>query len=175
MEPVRGGFLANPPAQTAEILTAADPTRSRASWALRLVASLPNVRVILSGMSNMEQVEDNLATFGDQSIVLSQEESAVVDAAAQALNQTKSILCTGCRYCDGCPTGVDIPAVFQAYNNMLLFDKPGASRMFYQGQILAENRGADRCTSCGACAAVCPQGLAVPELLATAHEALTQA
>ncbi|MEA5012676.1 MAG: aldo/keto reductase [Angelakisella sp.] len=174
MEPVRGGFLANPPAEVAEIFVKADPTRSPASWALRFAASLPNVRVVLSGMSSMEQVEDNLATFSDPSLYLSDKDRLVIEAAGDALRKTKSIPCTGCRYCDGCPVEVDIPTVFQWYNNMVLFNKPAISQMQYESQVLSEGHGADRCISCGACSAVCPQGLDVPARLAEAHKALTE-
>ena len=172
MEPVRGGFLANPPAGAAEILRKADPGRSLASWALRFAASLPNVRVVLSGMSSMEQVEDNLATFSGPGARLTSAEQQIITSAANALRQTKNIPCTGCRYCDGCPAEVDIPTVFQCYNNMLIFDKPDVFRMNYRNQVLAAGHGADCCISCGACSAVCPQGIDVPAKLMQAHQSL---
>ena len=175
MEPVRGGFLASPPSQAAGILSGLEEGRSMASWALRFSASLPNVRVVLSGMSSMEQVEDNIRTFSDPNILLSSAQRATVLKAGEALRGTEGISCTGCRYCDGCPQEIDIPGIFADYNKKVVFgDKNGVAAADYRDHILGEGRGADRCMECGICTAACPQGLKIPILLQKAHQALTQ-
>ncbi len=175
MEPVRGGFLAAPPEAAARVLRQGDSGRSPASWALRFAASLPNVRVVLSGMSAPDQLEDNLNTFSDPGLKLSPEEEKMVLAAGEALRGSEGIPCTGCRYCDGCPRGIDIPGIFADYNKAVIFgDKNGRCAQDYQDFILAEGRGADRCVECGACMTACPQRLEIPALLQKAHKALTK-
>lgn len=170
MEPVRGGFLANPPAEVAELLREAAPNRSLASWALRFVASLPSVKLVLSGMSDMEQVRDNLVTFADPSIYLSDKEQAVITKAMEILDNINSVPCTGCRYCMPCPSGVEIPKIFDIYNKVTLFGKRENN---YAESIPAENC-ASQCTSCGACMIACPQHIDIPGKLAEAHALLTQ-
>lgn len=173
MEPVRGGFLAAPPEAAAQVLRQGDGDRSPASWALRFAASLPNVRVVLSGMSTPEQVEDNLRTFSQPDIRLSPQEEEMVLAAGEALRGREGIPCTGCRYCGGCPQGIDIPGIFTDYNKVVVFgDKEGNYARDYREHILAQRRGADQCVECGACTAACPQGLKIPTLLQKAHETL---
>lgn len=170
MEPVRGGFLANPPQEVAALLRAANPTRSMAGWAMRFVASLPGVKLILSGMSSPEQVTDNLHTFADPGVYLSAEEQAVMARAITVLDSIASIPCTACRYCMPCPFGVEIPAIFAAYNNAMLFH---AGRGEYPKSILPAGR-ADHCTACGACTKRCPQAIAIPTRLAEVHTTLTK-
>ncbi|MEG0854245.1 MAG: aldo/keto reductase [Angelakisella sp.] len=169
MEPVRGGFLANPPRAAADILEAADPKRSTASWALRFVASLPQVKLVLSGMSNMAQLQDNLATFADESVYLSEPEQQTMTQVMEAMDGIKSIPCTACRYCMPCPAGVEIPTIFSVYNNVMLF---GGGESSYISAIPAEGR-ADACIFCGACVEACPQKIAIPDRLAEAHQRLT--
>ncbi|MEG1687910.1 MAG: aldo/keto reductase, partial [Angelakisella sp.] len=103
MEPVRGGFLANPP-QISDLLKAAEPQRSLASWAFRFVASLPAVTLVLSGMSAMEQLEDNLTTFADESVYLNADEQRLLAQAMTILDNIKTVPCTGCNYCMPCPS-----------------------------------------------------------------------
>ena len=167
MEPVRGGFLANPPEQAAALLRQADPSRSMASWALRYVATLPGVRVILSGMSARAQVEDNLATFADGSVRLTAAEKAVVDQATQVLDGIHTVPCTACRYCMPCPAGVEIPTIFGSYNTARFLGNGDGG----YNDLPPAGRG-DQCVGCGACMVVCPQHIDIPERLREAHQAL---
>lgn len=164
MEPVRGGFLAQPPQQVADILRQGSD-RSMASWALRFVASLPNVSLVLSGMTTMEQLEDNIATFSDPRLPLTEEEQKLVAQAGEALKGLRSIPCTGCRYCVPCPMGVDIPEIFHIYNSVKLFGKGLGG---YK-ELLERKAGVDQCILCGSCARACPQGLTIPGLLEKVH------
>ena len=120
-------------------------------------------------MSTPEQVQDNLATFADESIFLSEKEATALTEAMDTLSKINTINCTGCRYCMPCPVGVDIPNIFKLYNNTKLFNKESR----YAASVAKEHR-ADNCVSCGACMEACPQNLQIPELLAMAHPILVE-
>ena len=111
MEPVRGGALANLCPEANEILKSAASSRSIASWRLRYAGQKPNVITVLSGMSNMEQLQDNIGTMTDF-MPLSPAEEAALEKALEVYRKTKLIPCTGCRYCMDCKQGVDIPKMF---------------------------------------------------------------
>ncbi|MCL1853263.1 MAG: aldo/keto reductase [Peptococcaceae bacterium] len=162
MEPVRGGALAALNDAAREVLRAADSQVSPASWALRYCASLPNVLCVLSGMSTMEQLRDNVATFsGFQP--LSAAEYDVVGRALAAYRSKGAVPCTACGYCMDCPSGVDIPRVFGLYNEWRMTgDKISYSIGLEQ---LGEGKHAGCCTDCGQCVELCPQGIPVPERL----------
>ncbi len=169
MEPVRGGFLAQPPEEVARILRQGGE-RSMASWALRFAASLPNVSLVLSGMTTMEQLEDNLSTFSDPGLPLTEKEQQLVKEAGETLKGLRSIPCTGCRYCMPCPMGVNIPEAFHIYNSVKLFGKGlGGYR-----ELMEQKAAADQCVRCGACVRACPQSLTIPRLLEELHQQLTQ-
>jgi predicted aldo/keto reductase-like oxidoreductase len=163
MEPVRGGALASLNEKALGILKKADPRASAASWALRFAASLPNVFTVLSGMSNPEQTEDNIATFKNFR-PLSEAEQAVVREAAAAYRASGAIPCSGCRYCMPCPAGVDIPRVFAIYNHYkALTDARMAPIVFRNTYItLLETEKAHNCAECGQCEHHCPQGIRIP-------------
>ena len=149
MEPVRGGRLANVPEQAKALMTAGSP----ASYAIRFAAGLENVMMVLSGMSNMAQMTDNLNTMTAFS-PLSGEEMAVVEQTREMIHAQRRISCTDCRYCvEGCPAGINIPAVFAAYNEM------------NTAAYAAMEVKAGACVECGACETACPQHLAIRELL----------
>ena len=160
MEPVKGGALANPPAEAMELFQRARPGASAASWALRWAASLPNVMTVLSGMSTLEQVEDNLATF-NAFRPLDEGERAVVEQAAAVYRRRVRSGCTGCRYCMPCPAGVDIPRNFTLWNEYGIYgsEKQTASRW----RDLEEERKGKNCLSCGQCEEACPQHLSIRE------------
>ena len=115
-EPVRGGYLSSFAPAVEAPMKAYHPELSISAWALRWVASLKNVAIVLSGMSNMQQMQDNVKTFTDFK-PMTEEEYQVIDTVLTELDKIKPIPCTGCRYCMDCPNGVDIPAAFTAYND----------------------------------------------------------
>jgi predicted aldo/keto reductase-like oxidoreductase len=162
MEPVRGGALAALNEKAAGILKAARPQDSLASWAIRFAASLPNVMVVLSGMSTPEQMDDNLKTFAPFT-PLSDGERKTLNEAAKAYNASGTIPCTGCRYCMDCPAGVDIPVVFSQYNHYQLSKKRDAFVSTYR--YLPEKEKAHNCISCGKCVKLCPQGIEIPKFM----------
>jgi len=162
MEPVRGGALAVLPEHIEAMFKEAKPDASAASWAVRYVASLPNVMTVLSGMSTLEQVQDNVAALGAFT-PLTLAEYAVIDRVLAELRLIKTVPCTACKYCANCPQGIPIADVFAMYNryagDMNLF----RFRNVYH-DIAAENR-VSACVECGACEAVCPQGIKIPQVL----------
>ena len=164
MEPVRGGALAALPEKASKLLTAADPEASPASWALRFAASLENVQVTLSGMSTMEQVVDNVATFSDF-VPVSEADRALLERVAATYSSSGAIPCTGCRYCMDCPHGVDIPRVFAAYNQFHLGNTMPASYQLGM-KVIGLDRGPDHCVACGTCLDKCPQHIEIPDRMA---------
>ena len=169
MEPVKGGYLANPPREVRERFAALRPQWSPSSWALRGVAGLPGVSVVLSGMSAMAQVEDNLSTFNSLQ-PLNSEENAAVEAAAALYRARTAVPCTGCRYCMPCPAGVEIPDNFRLRNEAAIFDAPEKARDRYAHM---ESGRADLCVKCRRCVALCPQHIDIPTHLAEAHAYFT--
>lgn len=162
MEPIKGGSLANLPADIDAIFKTAAPERSTSSWALRWVASHPNVKVILSGMSTYDQVVDNLATFNHENIVLSSEEAAIVDQVTEAINARTKNGCTGCAYCMPCPFGVNIPRNFALWNHESMYGNTAKAKSDYQALDSAK---ASQCKQCGKCEKMCPQQLPIREHL----------
>ena len=170
MEPVKGGSLAQLPEDVTEPFKKARPDSSISSWALRWVASKPNVKVVLSGMSTMEQVEDNLHTFGNFE-PLTQKESELVSQVAYAIKKRTKNGCTGCAYCMPCPFGVDIPKNFRIWNDLSMYgNKEKAKQAFFQE--LDVSARADQCKKCGKCETVCPQSIAIRENLKAAVKEL---
>ncbi len=160
MEPVRGGALASLCDEADAVFKAARPDKSVASWAVRYVASLPNVMTVLSGMTTVEQVEDNTATMIDFE-PLTDADRKVIDEALEAYRKNKTIPCTGCRYCMDCPFGVDIPGVFKAYNTFAIGRNKGQLRA--QIEALGEGHGPEMCQACGKCMKLCPQHIQIPD------------
>ncbi len=168
MEPVRGGFLANLPEKISGILNESGSQRTQAAWALGWVASLPNVKVILSGMSNMDQLKENIQLFSSESVRLSEEEKFYVHKAVSALQEIKTVPCTGCRYCMECNFGVDIPTIFKLYNSYKLFGNTYAFKDGYRK--LGNMHQGHNCQACGACRSVCPQQISIPDWLETIQQ-----
>lgn len=171
MEPVKGGTLANMAPALEEMFKAARPDASVASWALRFVGSLPGIATILSGMSNEEQMNDNLNTFVDFE-PLSDDEKKLINDVVKKMLDIPLIPCTGCRYCvDGCPAKILIPDVFNAVNTMRKFPDDMRPKFFY-GSLTGHSGKAADCINCGQCHKVCPQHLPIPELMKEASEKL---
>lgn len=162
MEPVRGGMLAGFSEEIEGIFRAYDPEKSIASWALRWVASHPNVKVVLSGMSDQRQVEDNLNTFGDFQ-PLSREEEDVIHKVVKTMRERMQNGCTGCRYCMPCPAGVQIPASFRMWNDYHIYQSYSVVRNRWENMPQGERPL--NCVECGACEAKCPQKLPIREHL----------
>lgn len=158
MEPVRGGKLAKLSEENELRLKDLSPDASAASWAFRFLQDLPNVKVILSGMSNMDQVKDNINTFSDEKL-LSDYETAELLKIADTMKD--SVPCTACRYCcDDCPQGLDIPLLLDVYND-LKFSMEVAVAMRLEG--LSQEKQPTACIGCGKCAKMCPQSIDIPE------------
>ncbi|MDR1124911.1 MAG: aldo/keto reductase [Deltaproteobacteria bacterium] len=159
MEPVRGGALASLSRAAEAKLKAAEPDMSIASWAIRFAASFPKVLTVLSGMSDLAQMKDNLATMQNFRPLGPKDMDLVFEAAAM-FRASSTIPCTGCRYCMDCPAGVDIPKVFAVYNQHLLKKMRRLFDIYYT--YLKDSEKADKCVGCGACRQRCPQGIDIP-------------
>ena len=166
MEPVRGGRLADLGTLAAP-LEAYAPGASQASWALRWVASLPGIQVVLSGMSSMAQVADNLATFGKLRPI-TEREKEILAGVAQALQSQSLIPCTGCRYCAGCPQELDIPRLLGIWGDYILSRNPFSLTDL---DDLPADKRPDMCIGCGSCMEHCPQHIRIPELLVSLDQA----
>ena len=164
MEPIKGGALANPIPAVQDIFKKADPAASFASWAIRYVASMEGIITVLSGMSNMAQMEDNLSYMRNFK-PLSKAEQAVIEEAQKALSRDKSIPCTACHYCtDGCPMTIPIPEIFAVKNDEDRHKTWDGGNQKYR--IATANRGkASDCIECGQCESACPQHLPIISLL----------
>ena len=164
MEPVKGGALANPPEQVKALFDAAKPCASYASWALRFAASLDGVLAVLSGMSNLEQVDDNLATMSDFQ-PLNDAEQKVIQQAQHILGNSAAIACTACHYCTaGCPKKIAIPEIFAAANKQLANGQKAEAAAAYAAAT-AEGGKASACIHCKQCERICPQHLPITDLL----------
>lgn len=161
MEPVKGGSLASFSDEIMDKFHAVDPEASAASFALRWVGSQPNVKVILSGMTTMEQVEDNLKTFKEFK-PLSEAEWQTVDEVKAILDSRVQNGCTGCRYCMPCPAGVDIPGCFSAWNTYHVYQNYYAVNWKWETEM-GEAHQAKNCVECGKCEKACPQKLSIRE------------
>ncbi len=170
MEPVKGGMLAEPPQTIRDIFRSAEPDASMASWAVRYAASLDGILTVLSGMSNVEQMEDNLSYMKDFQ-PLTKEEQETVKRAQEALRSVKSIPCTACHYCTaGCPKRIPIPEIFAARNKQLIWEQIEKGKAAYE-QATAQEGAASDCIACGQCERVCPQQIPVIARLAECTEA----
>lgn len=161
MEPVKGGSLAAFAQDITDKFKAHDKTASPASFALRWVGSLPNVKVILSGMSTMEQVEDNLHTFSPFR-PLSAAEQETVEQVVELLHSRVQNGCTGCRYCMPCPAGVNIPGSFGVWNTYHMYQNYNMVKGRWEREI-GEKAQPKNCIKCGKCELACPQKLKIRE------------
>ena len=167
MEPVRGGKLTDLGEENNARLKGLRPGESIASWAFRWLAEIPEVATVLSGMSSLEQMKDNIRTFTDGA-PLSEEEWNMMLEIAETLK--KGVPCTACRYCcAGCPMGLDIPMLLAGYNDMK-FASAFTVKMQMDGT--PAEKWPDKCIGCGACASVCPQHIDIPEVLKEFDELL---
>lgn len=167
MEPVKGGTLARVPESVERLFKSADPNLSVASWALRFAASVDNVFMVLSGMSDTEQLFDNMKTFDNMS-PLDEEERNIIKRAVKLLTHSDAIPCTSCFYCtEGCPMNIPIPKYFSLYNAEIqeIEGKQWHPQHEYYYNLTLNNGKASECISCGQCEAACPQHIQITEKL----------
>lgn len=175
MEPVKGGMLATPPQTVADVLKKADKNASYASWAIRFCADLEGVITVLSGMSSVEQMADNLS-YMKNFTSLSEEEKKTIQKAQEELSKIPLISCTSCNYCSKvCPMDIGVSGSFTAMNYLTLYGSMDAA--LHQEGWLVGGHGKKRaceCIKCGACENVCPQHLPIRDLLNDVAEKLGQ-
>ena len=162
MEPVRGGRLARLTPQAEAMLCEAPPDWSIASWMFRFVRSLPQVQTILSGMITMEQVEDNIRTFEDDS-AFTDSDRDLLFRAMEMFKEQMQVPCTACRYCcDDCPMGINIPEYIRLYNKYKVDGDWGLKDLL--SKVESTSPPSD-CLSCGSCAGHCPQSIDIPTIM----------
>lgn len=170
MEPNKGGMLARLPQDIASILKAVDPNASMASWSMRWIASLPNIKVVLSGMSDEQQVADNLKTFSPFH-ALTDYELETVAKVKQAIEERTKVGCTACGYCMPCSQGINIPKNFKVWNTYSMYENAEAA-VHSAEALKKEHAFASACIRCGACEAMCPQHIDIRNQLAAAAACL---
>jgi len=173
MEPIRGGQLArNPPQVIKNLWVTAAQKRTPAEWALQWVWNHPEVSIVLSGMSTMEQVEQNVVSASrSESDLLTTDELNLITKVRDKYRELCPIPCTGCEYCMPCPNGVRIPRIFEIYNEAVMYNDEESARRSYQ--FIKEEERADKCVQCGACEGKCPQSIEIREWLAKVHKLLS--
>ena len=172
MEPVKGGMLATPPEAVEKLLKEAEPEASTASWAIRFAANLEGVITVLSGMSNVAQMEDNLSFMKDFN-GLTGSEKETLDKAREAMSKISLIPCTTCNYCAKvCPMEIGISGSFTAMNYLTLYGNKAAAAHQEDWLVVSHGRKrADECVKCGQCEEVCPQHISIREELEKVSEA----
>ena len=169
MEPVRGGKLAKLDNESEALLKEFRPDSSIASWSLRFLQQLPNVTMILSGMSDMAQVQDNLNTFASEKPLTEVEQNTLLEIAEKMKN---AIPCTSCRYCtDSCPAGLDIPFLLNMFNEVRVVPSVNS---YMRLDALGEDKQASACINCGKCLKMCPQNIDIPAKMIEFTELLTK-
>ena len=169
MEPVKGGALANPPEKVKELFEACHPDMSYASWAIRFAASLDGIITVLSGMSNIDQMKDNISYMKDFQ-PLNEEEYRIIRQAQEIIGRSAAVPCTACSYCtEGCPKQIPIPDIFRAMNLQLGNGKLEEAREAYRSAVKDRSAASD-CIKCRKCETACPQHLPVTKHLEKAAE-----
>ncbi len=175
MEPLRGGRLAALPSE--EISAAWNRSSSRKSpveWAFRWLYNFPEVNVVLSGVSSLDQLKEDIDIFSKaEANCMSEEEMEVVETVRKLYDKRIAVGCTGCNYCMPCPSGVQIPSIFGFYNNGVLYDDQAKQQELYKKWFVDSGRDAQACVECGKCEEACPQELPIIWLLKEAHSYLS--
>jgi predicted aldo/keto reductase-like oxidoreductase len=175
MEPLRGGKLANVPKEAAAVFEAETPGRTPVEWGLRWVWNHPGVLTVLSGMNSSEQLEENLRIASDAKAgAMSASELAAVSRAADIINQSIKVPCTGCEYCLPCPKDVNIPSTFRYYNGDVFGNRMGIKMRYAMEAGILPTRPAfaSQCVECGKCVEHCPQHIDIPAELKAARAEL---
>lgn len=173
MEPLRGGRLTDKiPGEVQRIWDSVGTRRTPAEWGLRWVWNHPEVNLVLSGMSTMDQLKKNIRTAENAAPdSLSPGEVEIVREVADTYHRLLRIGCTGCAYCMPCPNGVNIPGIFTLYNDYVMFDDPDRCRTMYN-VMMPPDQNASNCVECGECEEKCPQQIGIAEALKEAHDHL---
>jgi hypothetical protein len=169
MEPLRGGKLAqNPPQQVSSIWNGAEVKRTPAEWALLWLWNQPEVTLVLSGMTTMQHVQENMVS-ADKAFTesLRTEEMNLIEKVRQEYRKISPIPCTNCRYCMPCPNGVNVPRILELYNSGYMYRDHKRPRFIYR--TMPPDQQADKCIQCGECEDACPQNIEIIEWLEKAH------
>jgi predicted aldo/keto reductase-like oxidoreductase len=144
------------------------------AWALHWLWDQPGISVILSGMSTMEQVMENVNLASESAVgMFTAADQQTIEKARDAYRSLRPVQCSGCRYCQPCPNGVDIPTVFEIYEDSVMYGDPRLGKFRYNGPFgINQDQRADKCTECGECLEKCPQKIDIPTWLKKAHEAM---
>lgn len=170
MEPLKGGLLADPIEDVKKIFKDANPKASVSSWAIRYAASLDNIVTVLSGMSSIEQVRDNVS-YMEHFKQLNENERVVIDEAQKAYNKIACIPCTSCGYCiEGCSQNINIPKILDTYNHKMIHDDLPGAQYRYQFAVIQDDLSGTRgkasdCNACGNCESICTQHINIIENL----------
>ena len=166
MEPLRGGCLAEDvPEEIMDIWNGNPVKRTPAEWGLRFLWNHPEINTVLSGMTTLDQLKENIHTAEDgQANSLNEFEQGLISKARDVYREKLMVNCTGCRYCLPCPAGVNIPLNFRYLNNAMLFGDIEKARLDYKNHV-GDDRKASNCINCGRCAERCPQDIPIPEML----------
>lgn len=170
MEPIKGGKLVNSPKEVMKIFDENEIKRSPAAWALKYLYGFEDIAVVLSGMSTMEHVKENIKT-ASQTSKLTSKELEIIDRVTEVYRDKIKVDCTSCRYCIPCPTNVAIPDIFQQYNDIYVYNRLEYSQSNYK-HLIENEKDASQCIECGECQAICPQGLEIIQLLKDSEENL---
>ena len=174
MEPIKGGKLSNPSDEIQAVWDENDVKRSPSEWALKWVLNQPEVSILLSGMSTMDHVVENIKTACETlPNSLSEKEVQLIDRVTDIYEEKLKVGCTSCEYCLPCPEGVSIPNIFQLYNDFYVFGSDGNSKKAYKSYMEKEI-DASLCVECGKCETMCPQNLEIIRHLKEAHQVLSK-
>ncbi|MDD2447616.1 MAG: aldo/keto reductase [Tissierellia bacterium] len=172
MEPIKGGKLVNPSDEIKGIWSNSEINRTPAEWALRWVFNYPEVKVVLSGMSSLEQVKENIRIANEGfPNSLSDKELSLINEVSDVYKQKVKVGCTSCDYCQPCPYNVSIPNIFEMYNNMYVYNAIVPSKESYK-KLIEESKDVSQCIECGKCESICPQHLKIISLLKDAEKEL---
>lgn len=175
MEPLKGGKLANEPnEEIKEIWNKSEVKRTPVEWALKWVWNHPEVSTVLSGMSNMEQIEENIKIAEDaHPCSLTEDELELIDEVKEVYESKTMVDCTSCKYCIPCPGEIAIPRIFSLYNNKHIYDSVKESKFWYS-KLVESGHDASKCTGCKQCEEACPQKIEIVDSLQYAHKDLTE-
>jgi len=170
MEPLRGGNIVNLPQEAKDMIDQADVKRTPAEWGLRWVWNHPEVSVVLSGMTTMDHVTENIKVAQEADAnSLTTKELEIIDAVKNLFEERIKVNCTGCSYCMPCPAGINIPGCFSTYNDHWVFDATPAAKKMYEMRSKISSP-ASKCVECGKCESHCPQGIPIREELKNVKE-----